>query len=125
MAERRLRSSEAVVGSSELQSARDRTQLSLSGPMLAKLSPSHTASHDQPRPATPRCLAIVVVYYTNHFVFLPVLVVAAAARCRHLGTPSTFQEMQEICTRSQSQRRIEGTHSTSLQVLGRRTTLTR
>jgi hypothetical protein len=46
MGERRLRSSEAVVGSSELQSARDRSQLSLLGPRLA-------LSHNEPPPANP------------------------------------------------------------------------
>jgi len=122
MAERRLRSSEAVFGSSELQSARDRSQLSLSGPRLVL-----SLSHNQPSPATSllprhRLLCIIPIILLN-FCGPPSIPCRnrplSSPRCRQLEPVSASQE---IHTRSQSQRRIERTqpYSAPLQVLARR-----
>ena len=106
MAERRLRSSKAVVGSSELQSARDRSQLSLSGPRLA-------LSHNEPPPA--KCP--LPLHRPSRIIPITLLSVAVlsspplpvTARCRRSEMVPAPREIQEISTRSQSQRGIERT----------------
>ena len=110
MAERRLRSSKAVVGSSELQSARDRSQLSLSGPRLA-------LSHNEPPPAKcpllrhrPSCIIPITLL---SFAVLSSPPLSVTARCRQSEMVCASREIQEMSTRSQNQRGIERTQQYS------------